>query len=102
MGTIAIDIPRDEIPDFCGRYRVRKLSLFGSVVRDDFTAESDVDVLVEFEPDAHPTYFTLSAMEDELSRLLGGRKVDVNTPDTLSKYFRDEVLAEAEVLYDAP
>lgn len=101
MGTIAIDIPRDRLPDFCGRFRVRKLSLFGSVLRDDFTPESDIDVLVEFEPDAHATYFTLFAMEDELSSLLGGRKVDLLTPPELSKYFRDEVLAEAEVLYDA-
>jgi predicted nucleotidyltransferase len=101
MGTIAIEFPRDQIPDFCRRYKVRKLSLFGSVIHDDFTPESDVDVLVEFEPDAHASYFTLFDMEDELSKLLDGRKVDLLTPQELSRYFRDEVLAEAEVLYDA-
>ena len=102
MGTIAIDVPREQIPDFCRRYKVRKLSLFGSVIHDDFTPESDVDVLVEFEPDAHASYFTLFDMEEELSGLLDGRKIDVNTPNCLSKYFREEVLAEAEVLYVAP
>jgi len=102
MGTIAIDVPREQIPDFCRRYKVRKLSLFGSVIHDDFTPESDVDVLVEFEPDAHASYFTLFDMEEELSGLLDGRKINVNTPNCLSKYFREEVLAEAEVLYVAP
>jgi predicted nucleotidyltransferase len=102
MSTIAIDVPRDQIPDFCLRYKVRRLSLFGSVIHDDFTPESDVDVLVELEPDVHMTFSILFDMEDELSVLFGGRKIDVNTPNSLSKYFRDEVVAEAEVLYVAP
>lgn len=101
MGTIAIDISLDELADFCRRYRVRKLSLFGSVLRDNFTPESDIDVLVEFGPGANASFFTLFDMEEELSGIFCGRRVDVNTPGGLSKYFRNEVLAEAEVMYDA-
>lgn len=94
-----IDIPNDRIAEFCLRHRIRRLSLFGSILRDDFRSESDVDVLVEFEPDAR-TGFAFFGMQDELSEILG-RKVDLNTPQCLSKYFRDEVLREAEVLYAA-
>ena len=99
MAKARIDIPKDEIADFCRRNRIRRLALFGSVLRDDFTCESDVDVLVEFEPDARVgvRFFLL---EQELSRILG-RKVDLNAPGFLSRYFREEVLAEAEVQYDA-
>jgi len=99
MGKARIDIPRDRIAEFCRQNQIRRLALFGSVLRDDFTPRSDVDVLVEFEPGTRVglRFFTL---EEELSRLLG-RKVDLNTPGFLSKYFRDEVIAEAEVQYDA-
>jgi len=99
MGKARIDIPRDKIAEFCRQNQIRRLALFGSVLRDDFTPRSDVDVLVEFEPGTRVglRFFTL---EEELSRLLG-RKVDLNTPGFLSKYFRDEVIAEAEVQYDA-
>jgi predicted nucleotidyltransferase len=92
---IAID--RQQIADFCRRHHIRKLALFGSVLRADFRPDSDVDVLIEFEPGQRVglAFFT---MQDELSDLLG-RKVDLNTPGFLSRYFRDEVLAEAEVLY---
>ena len=100
MVKARIDIPKDEIAEFCRRNRIRRLALFGSVLRDDFTPESDVDVLVEFEPDAHVGLLGLARMEIELGELLG-RKVDLNTPGFLSDYFRDEVLAEAEVKYDA-
>ena len=96
----SIDIPKDKIADFCRRHRVRKLALFGSVLRADFGPESDVDVVVEFEAGVPVGLFKLYDLEQELSELLGGRKVDINTPRSLSKYFRDEVLAEAEVLYD--
>jgi hypothetical protein len=96
-----IAIPLDQIAEFCKKYHVRKMSLFGSVIRDDFRPESDVDVLVEFLPDSKTTLLTLAGMEIELSEMLGGRKVDVNTPDILSKYLRDEVLSEAETLYVA-
>ena len=94
-----IPIPKDKIVAFCRKHHIRRLALFGSVIRDDFRPESDVDVLVEFEPGKTPG-FAFFTMEDELSDILG-RKVDLNTPRSLSKYFRDEVLDEAEVLYDA-
>ena len=92
-------ISKSQIADFCRRHHVRKLSLFGSLLRDDFSAKSDVDVLVEFEPGAKVSFFKLYDLEQELSQQLGGRKVDINTPKSLSKHFRDQVLAEAEVLY---
>jgi len=95
----SIDIPKDKIADFCRRHRVRKLALFGSVLRADFGPESDVDVVVEFEAGVPVGLFKLYDLEQELSEVLGGRKVDINTPNSLSKYFRDEVLAKAEVLY---
>jgi uncharacterized protein len=99
MTRARIDMQDEKIAEFCRRHRIRRLALFGSVLRDDFTPESDVDVLVEFEPDAR-VGLRFFAIEDELSEILG-RKVDLNTPGFLSKYFRDEVLAEAEVQYDA-
>jgi len=94
-----IDIPTDRIAAFCRRHRIRRLALFGSILRDDFGPDSDIDVLVEFEPEAR-TGFAFFGMQDELSEILG-RKVDLHTPGFLSKYFRDEVLSEAETLYDA-
>jgi hypothetical protein len=99
MVKARIDIPKDEIAEFCRRNHIHRLALFGSVLRDDFTPQSDVDVLVEFQPDAR-VGLQFFVLEQELSRILG-RKVDLNTPGFLSKYFRDEVLAEAEVQYDA-
>jgi predicted nucleotidyltransferase len=99
MAKPRIDIPRERIAEFCRKNHIRRLSLFGSVLRDDFRPESDVDVLVEFEPDQHPG-LRFFEMEIELSEMLG-RKVDLNTAGFLSKYFRDEVLAEAEVQYVA-
>jgi predicted nucleotidyltransferase len=98
--SVAIDVPMQQIEEFCRRHRIRKLALFGSVLRDDFTPESDVDVLVEFEPGTR-VGLAFFAMQRELSEILG-REVDLHTPGFLSKYFRDEVLQEAEVLYDAP
>jgi predicted nucleotidyltransferase len=89
-----------DIPEFCRRNRIRRLALFGSVLRDDFGPESDVDVLVEFEPGACVGLLRLAGMEIELGEMLG-RKVDLNTPGFLSDYYRDQVLAEAEVQYDA-
>lgn len=82
------------------RHRVRKLSLFGSVTRDDFTPQSDVDVLVEFEPNAGVGYFELFDMEEELSAYFEGHKVEINTPRSLSRFFRQEVLESAEVIFD--
>jgi predicted nucleotidyltransferase len=95
-----LDIPRERIAEFCRRHHIRKLSLFGSILRDDFRPDSDIDVLVEFEPHARVGLIKLAGIEIELSELLG-RKVDLNTPGFLSRYYRDQVLAEAEVQYDA-
>jgi hypothetical protein len=97
--SVRIDVPKDKIAEFCRHNRIRRLAFFGSVLRDDFTSESDIDVLVEFEPGAR-VGLRFFGMERELSEILG-RKVDLNTPGFLSKYFRDEVIAEAEVLYEA-
>ncbi len=94
-----IHLPKEEIAEFCRRSRVRKLSLFGSVLRDDFRDDSDIDVLVEFEPGTR-IGLKFFAMQDELSAIFG-RKVDLNTPGFLGKHFRDQVLSEAEVQYDA-
>jgi predicted nucleotidyltransferase len=95
-----INFPSEAIAGFCRRHHVRRLALFGSVLRDDFTDQSDVDVLVEFEPGHRVGLIRLAGIEEELSELVG-RKVDLNTPGFLSPYFRDQVLAEAEVQYDA-
>ena len=100
MGRARIEIPRDRVAEFCRRHHIRKLALFGSVLRDDFRPSSDVDVLVEFEPNFVPG-LDFFGLESELSKILG-RKVDLNTPAFLSKYFRDRTLAEAEVEYVAP
>ena len=97
--NIQIDVPHDELAGFCLRNRIRKLAFFGSVLREDFGPDSDVDVLVEFEAGARVGLFELYDMEQELSALLNGRKVDLNTVKSISKYFRDEVLTEAEVQY---
>ena len=94
-----VSIPKDEIAAFCRRHYIRRLSLFGSVLRADFAADSDVDVLVEFEPD-HGPGLEFFAIEAELAGILG-RNVDLATPGFLSRYIRDRVMAEAQVQYDA-
>ena len=94
-----IPIDQDKIAEFCRRHHICRLALFGSVLRDDFGPNSDVDVLVEFEP-GHVPGLAFLAMEAELSELLG-QKVDLNTPNFLSPYFRDLVLMDAEVYYVA-
>ncbi|MEX0676355.1 MAG: nucleotidyltransferase family protein [Pirellulales bacterium] len=94
-----IDIPRDKIAAFCRENRIRRLALFGSILGEDFRPQSDVDVLVEFEPGAR-VGLRFFDMQDELSILLG-RKVDLNTAGFLGKHIRDRVLSEAEVHYDA-
>ena len=96
---IRIDIPVEQVVEFCRRHHVRKFSVFGSVLRTDFRSDSDVDVLVEFEPGQTPG-LAFFAMQDELSELFG-RKVDLKTPHCLSVYFRDRVLQQAQVIYDA-
>jgi len=94
-----IEIPHERIADFCRRRQIRWLALFGSVLRDDFRPDSDVDILVEFEPGTRLGFAFFDAQE-ELSQIIG-RRVDLRTPRELSKYFRDEVLAEAEDVYVA-
>ena len=95
--TTRLHVSQEEIAAFCRRNRIRRLAFFGSVLRDDFRPDSDVDVLVEFEPGAR-VGLRFFRMEQELSAILG-RKVDLNTPGFLSRHFRDEILSEAEVLY---
>ena len=91
----------DELAALCRRHHVRKLSLFGSELKGTAGPESDIDLLVEFEPDARPTLFDLAQIEIELSALLGGRRVDVKTAAELSRHFREEVLRTAQVQYVA-
>jgi hypothetical protein len=100
MNTFPIPIPADAIEGFCRRNGIARLAFFGSVLRGDFRPESDVDVLVEFEPGCVVGLITLAGMEIELSEMLG-RKVDLNTQGCLSKYFVDEVLREAVPIYVA-
>jgi len=92
-------LPKEQIADFCRRRHIRRLAVFGSALRSDFNESSDIDILVEFEPEHIPGLFGIARMERELSALLGGRKVDLRTPEDLSRYFRQEVLNEAEVQY---
>jgi predicted nucleotidyltransferase len=94
-----IQLPREKIADFCKRNRIRKLSLFGSALKGELRKDSDIDLLVEFQPGEAPSLFDLARMERELSKLLRGRKVDLRTPNELSRYFRDEVLSTASVQY---
>ena len=98
--SLKIEVPEEEIAAFCRRHQIRRLALFGSVLRDDFTAASDVDVLVEFEPDTRVGLFGFAGIESELSHLIG-RKVDLNTVGFISPYFKDEVLREAEAVHTA-
>ncbi|MBW2563234.1 MAG: nucleotidyltransferase family protein [Deltaproteobacteria bacterium] len=100
MSQARISIPKDRIAEFCVRNRVRRLSLFGSVLREDFGPDSDVDILVEFEPGARMGLIRLSGLEIELGKIVG-RKVDLNTLGFLSKYYREKILTEADVQYDA-
>jgi hypothetical protein len=91
-------LPKEKIEEFCRKHHIRKLSLFGSVLSDDFRPDSDIDILVEFEPEQTPGLIRFAGMEIELSEILE-RKVDLRTPEDLSKYFRQEVLDSAEVQY---
>ena len=96
---LPIALPKNEIVEFCQRHYIRKLSLFGSVLREDFTPKSDIDFLVEFLPQAKVTYFDLAQMARELSGMLDGRQIDLRTPAELSTYFRQDVLETAVMLY---
>ncbi len=93
-------IPKDRLAKFCRKYHIRKLSLFGSLQRGESHPDSDVDLLVEFAPGHVPGLITLSGMEIELTEMVG-RKVDMRTPQELSRYFREQVVNGAEVQYEA-
>lgn len=100
MHQYGITIPDAAITAFCRRNHIRRLALFGSVLRDDFTPTSDIDVLVEFDPGQIPGLIKFVGMQAELSAILG-RNVDLNTPAFISSHFRKQVLSEAENLYSA-
>ena len=99
MSEARISIPKDRIVEFCKRNQIRRLCFFGSVLREDFGPDSDVDILVEFKPGTRMGLIRLSGLEIELDKIIG-RKVDLNTPGFLSKYYRDQILTEADVQYD--
>ena len=94
--ALPIEVDKEQLAEFCKRHHIRKLAIFGSVLRDDFSDDSDVDVLVEFDSEHIPGLLALAGMERELSGILG-RKVDMRTPEDLSRYFRDEVVRNAVV-----
>ena len=95
-----VQVDRKNISEFCRRNHIIKLAFFGSVLGEDFRPESDMDVLIEFERGREPGFMGLARMERELSGILG-RKADIRTPEDLSRYFRDDVIATAEVQYAA-
>jgi predicted nucleotidyltransferase len=96
-----LPVEPEALAALCRRRHIRRLSLFGSVLKGTARLDSDVDLLVEFDPGAVPSFFDLADIEQELSTLLGGRRVEVHTAGGLSRYFRDEVVREAEVQYEA-
>ena len=95
----AISIQKEKVAEFCKKHHIQRLAIYGSALRSDFRPESDIDVLVDFAPGHTPGFFKLFEMEDELSNLFEGRKVDIRTPQDLSRYFRDRVIEGAEVQY---
>ncbi|MDJ1174808.1 nucleotidyltransferase family protein [Roseofilum capinflatum] len=99
MKVKKIDIPIEKIANLCQNWHIHKLSLFGSFLRDDFTPESDIDILVEFEPGFTPGFFKLYQIEEELSDLFDRRQIDLVTLKFLNHRIRDRILAEAEVFY---
>ncbi len=94
-----ITVPKVRVAEFCEQHHIRAFYLFGSVLREDFRPESDIDILVEFEPEHVPGFFSIFDMEQELSRIFGGRKIDIRTPKDISRYFREEILSTAELHY---
>lgn len=100
MGHHGIELPKRKLANFCRRHRIRRLALFGSILRSDFRPNSDIDFLVEFEPGQTPGLLRMAGLELELTEMLG-RKVDLRTPAELSRYFREDVLAQSEEQYAA-
>lgn len=97
--SLRLAVSKRSLAAFCRQHAIRRLSIFGSALGTDFRPESDIDVLVEFEPDRVPGLFGMARMERELSRIFGGRKVDLRTPEDLSPYFRQDVVSKASVQY---
>ena len=98
MTSSKIIIPKERLQEFCKKHQIQRLSLFGSVLSDEFGPNSDVDVLVEFKQGMRIGLIRFTSLEFELSEIFG-RKVDLNTPGFISSYFRDSVIAEREVQY---
>lgn len=96
---LTITIPYEQLDDLCKAYHIARVFLFGSVLRKDFRPDSDVDVLVEFEPDAGVTLLDLAAIQRQLGEMLG-RRIDLGTPGSLSPYIREKVLQTAQVIYE--
>lgn len=101
MNPIAMNLPLDYIRAFCQRHRIRKLALYGSAQRGELRPESDIDLLVEFEPERTPGLYRLAEMEFELEEKLN-REVEMRTPHDISRYYRDGIVQTATVLYDEP
>jgi uncharacterized protein len=97
--SAAIQVEPAQLAEFCRRHHIRKLALFGSAVRNDFRSDSDLDFLVEFDPERRPGMVELYEIERQLSALYGGRRVDLVNPKYLNRRIRDRVLAEAEVQF---
>jgi predicted nucleotidyltransferase len=99
MNKERIDIRQEQIADFCQRNQIKKFAIYGSVLRDDFRPDSDIDILIDLESNHRIGLMQMARMEIELSKLIG-RKVDLRTPQDLSRYFRDKVIETSEVLYE--
>jgi len=99
IARLPIEIPEQELNEFCRRNHIRRLSFFGSVIRDDFGSESDIDVLVEFQPDHVPGFFGFVRMETELTEMFGGRKVDLNTQGFFEPPLRERIQRNALLQY---
>ncbi len=97
----SLNLEASELARLCTRHHIRRLALFGSQLKGTAGPDSDIDLLVDFLPDAHPTLLDMAQIEIDLSQALGGRKVDLRTPQDLSRYFRDEVVRAAQVQYVA-
>ena len=96
-----ISFPTEQVEYLCVKHNVKRLSFFGSVLYKSLAETNDIDILVEYESGSHKSYFDLARLQRELSAIFGGRKVDLRTPRELSRYFRDEVMNNAKVFYDA-
>ncbi len=101
MRTLPFPIEVKQLRAFCRKNHIRRLAVFGSALRSDFRPDSDIDLLVEFEQGYTPSLLQMARLERELSALFGGRKIDLRTPEDLSRHFRDAVLNMAKVIYHA-